>query len=391
MFYCRTCKVEVPNQNCNVCGKALSPADEIVKCPNCKKMFFKPKKDFKCTRCATLVQVNNENPNMQANNFSNNQVYGNPNNNGSWNGAQNNPVNNFGNMQQNAYPSQNQANFNPTNMQNGYNQNAYQNPQNNFSENGFRPVQPQNQSMQFNQSNNQNFVNPTQSPQPNSNQNSYDDLYKDLFSTNNNQNVGVNLDPKFNADSRAKDPYTNLYNLGTNDQDKRDFSALREGQGMTEQSQPLSQAMPVVDQYEVVDISKEKDLKKEKAPKVKAGKGLKVFAIIELFIIIAGVIGAGYYFLSPFILKTPVERYFSDYVSMQSINGDIIYNIEEESYEKYMIASLKYNEGATVKYFAFKIEDGLKFENFIDFSKAKFVYEAETLADVKAFIDALAV
>ncbi|MGN1227064.1 MAG: hypothetical protein ACI4TX_00305 [Christensenellales bacterium] len=57
MYYCRDCKKVVKNGNRCSCGKELTRKDEIIYCPTCNKMYFKPSKSFTCKKCNSFVKV----------------------------------------------------------------------------------------------------------------------------------------------------------------------------------------------------------------------------------------------------------------------------------------------------------------------------------------------
>lgn len=63
MYFCVKCMKVVKNGNVCSCGAQLTPKDEVIYCPDCGKMYFKPNKSFICRRCNTPVNVVNEQQN----------------------------------------------------------------------------------------------------------------------------------------------------------------------------------------------------------------------------------------------------------------------------------------------------------------------------------------
>lgn len=57
MYYCRNCKKVVKEGNKCSCGNELTRKDEIIYCPTCNKMYFKPSKSFTCKKCNSYVKV----------------------------------------------------------------------------------------------------------------------------------------------------------------------------------------------------------------------------------------------------------------------------------------------------------------------------------------------
>lgn len=57
MYYCKNCKKVVKSGNVCSCGNQLTREDEIIYCPTCNKMYFKPKRSFTCRQCNTFVKV----------------------------------------------------------------------------------------------------------------------------------------------------------------------------------------------------------------------------------------------------------------------------------------------------------------------------------------------
>lgn len=57
MYYCRNCKKVVKEGNKCSCGNELTRKDEIIYCPTCNKMYFKPTKSFTCKKCNSYVKV----------------------------------------------------------------------------------------------------------------------------------------------------------------------------------------------------------------------------------------------------------------------------------------------------------------------------------------------
>ncbi|MBQ8749968.1 MAG: hypothetical protein IJZ29_05845 [Clostridia bacterium] len=57
MYYCRDCKKVVKSGSVCSCGKELTRKDEIIYCPSCNKMYFKPSKSFTCKKCNAYVEI----------------------------------------------------------------------------------------------------------------------------------------------------------------------------------------------------------------------------------------------------------------------------------------------------------------------------------------------
>lgn len=445
MFYCRKCKKKSSSPICESCGTPFTSADEIVNCPNCNKMFFKPEFDFTCSKCGTMVSVKDDSG-VQ------NQTSTMPN-------ASQLPPNPYANMQgQNVNQTQqvpyNQQQFVPPNQMVQPNQNMQ-------NQTGFVPPYAQNtQNMggvpPYNQ---QQFVPPNQMAQPNpsmqqspyeqqqyvqQNQMAQQDMYgqnnfaanmaqqnnsaSNMASQDNYAQTQMSEEEQFkqtesivndylntNTDvdkqeETTTDDFASLFSasdLNASDEEETkeenvDFGSLRSESEHTEDDGKTydENGYEVVQSSEGSSKGKKKKGKKNKESNEKPSQGggcLKAFAWLEFLLLLACFAGIGYlgYLQYGDYITTgdPCLRAWHEYVEAQTIilGEDHAYKaelteIEKSEDEKFGLYKIA-DDNTT--FIIFSIEPGFKLSVFLDLSKAK-VEEINTYTGESAVDDAKA-
>lgn len=409
MFYCLNCKKSVDAPNCPTCGKVFTPSDEIVHCPSCNKMFFKPSRDFNCTKCGTLVQIQKPNAQPQQNNVAPHFPQ---------NSVQNSnfaPPNPFANaqmpQQQNVMSTQNQIKPQPQiQPQMQQTQNQFEMPTNNN----------QNVTQNLNAQNMEQMVQPmSQSAVDSSNQN-----IAQSQNLNPIQDQGVQNNVQPNNQISPQTDFASLFGQNNlfNDQNQAgavNFSELRAKEGTnTIQNQPAEDGK-VYDEngYEVVDMSGGKKSKKKKKDKkskdassqptsqdyfsngsnkeevevVKSSKGIKIFAFVELFLLILSICAIVYLTLGQYIMTDPCQRTWRE-----SENANNLMVTDTEYKEKEIVKALVSEDGKYAIYkvvgegvndvVVFEIEKGFSISTFFDMSTAKIFSFEESQEKAKALL-----
>ena len=397
MFYCRNCKTKSEAPFCQTCGTPFTTADEIINCPNCNKMFFKPSRDFACTKCGTMVYVNPQNSMGMAQN----QV-----------------------VQPNAMPQNNQnVGFNQQNVQpNAYNNGAFQqnvqpNVQPNIYNNGV--IQPQNANpqqfaqnqavppyMQTYANNNNQFEqngnmmqNQAQNAGYQEQNNGYQQIAQQTTAEQNQQDLAneylnTNTDVENMQNQSSSDDFMSLFSSSdvkseegeVNNEGTIDFDSLRSSDKKDNSDEKVfSEDGKMYDEngYEIVQAEggdgaqaskKGKKSKGASASGGKAGKGIKIFALVEFVLLLGCIVLIGYLSLGQYIVTpNPCERAWSEYVNAQNIVATE--NVYKESIAEVQVSDngnfALYKITGEDTFVIFSINNGLKIGSFLNMSKAQ--------------------
>lgn len=404
MYFCSNCKKKCENSICNSCGKSLGREDEIIFCPQCNKMYYKPNYDFNCTRCGTKVIVNpeikaelftqNTNQNMQSS-VQNIQNNNNSNSNGNFgilgefpkkqSIEQNVLVSNENENNKLEYNSQNNV---QNDVQSGFQYNNVQN--NNVSNTQFSQSATQNDLVQNSYNNSQISQNSNLNPIQNNNnlsqngENNSQDLAS-LFSQNQIQD-----------DSQTKINFDDLRNqevLQTEDTKSQDVVVESDGKKYDENGFEIVE----VDKQKKKSKSKKEKIKKESSGettvKAKSGIGLKIFALIEFLIILGCLTVITIYLVLPYTqdtFKRAWSNYIDSYNSIAIVEG-------EKTLDKTEIDFIKSNDDGTMyiykekgksNYIVFEVEKNFAIGSFIDFSNAQVVALFNSSIEAEEYMNA---
>lgn len=405
MYFCSNCKKKCENSICNSCGKSLGREDEIIFCPQCNKMYYKPNYDFNCTKCGTKVIVNpeikadlftqNTNQNMQSS-VQNIQNNNNSNSNGNFGilgefpknqSSENVLVNNENENNKLEYNSQNNV---QNDVQSGFQYNNVQN--NNISNTQLSQSAIQNDLLQNSYNNSQSSQNNNLNLNPVQNSNNLSQN-----GGNNSQDLASLFSQnQIQDDSQTKINFDDLRNqevLQTEDTKSQDVVVESDGKKYDENG------------FEIVELDKQKKSaksKKQKTKKENSGEvsvkakssiGLKIFAVIELLIILGCLAVITIYLLLPYTQDTCKRAWFNyidSYNSIAIVEG-------EKTLGKTEIDFIKSNDDETMyiykekgksNYIVFKVEKNFAIGSFIDFSNAKVVAFFDSASKAEDYIKA---
>lgn len=384
MYYCKNCKNKSESSVCSSCGNILTRADEIILCPNCKKMYFKPNYDFKCTKCGSVVPVVSSVQNSIPQ-----------------------PQQNMAQMSGGVRPPQfNQQKQGQNTAQYGIvppknQQFMGQTQPNMYTQQNAMNQQGANANMQQYSNANNAYANQNAGSQ----QNSYSNINVDEFNANvlrnealKNQNMVQNQNMAQNQKQNVQDDFLSLFasndmqNKENDGQGSIDFDSLRSKETKKEKEELLDDGKQYDENgYEVVDNTSKGRSKKGKKGKSdssfgkeSAGKGTKAFAWIEFVLLIACIVFIGYLMLGQYITTPdPCERAWAEYIKAAQIT-----NAEEDVSEIKEVNSISkqsedgsyviYKVNGKERYVIFKITKGLSIGTFFNMSKAEIVEDKIT-------------